>query len=64
MKTIEFRKKSNEDLRNELLNIRKAQLTLRIQYSIQQSKNSSQFVKLRKDVARIKTILNERSYSR
>jgi large subunit ribosomal protein L29 len=38
MKTIDLRKKSTEDLEKELLEIRKAQFSARIQISTQQSK--------------------------
>lgn len=61
MKASELRKKSVEELGKELVELRKAQFSLRMQLATQQSNNTAQLGKLRKDVARIKTILSERS---
>jgi len=61
MKATELRKKSNDELGKELLELRKAQFSLRMQLSTQQLSNTSQLAKLRKDVARIKTIQTERA---
>lgn len=60
MKAVELRKKSDTELRQELLALRKAQFSLRMQLATQQVNNTSQLGKLRKDIARIKTILGER----
>jgi len=61
MKATELRKKSDAELGKELLDLRKAQFSLRMQLSTQQLNNTSQLGKLRKDVARIKTIQCERA---
>jgi len=61
MKATELRSKSNEELGKELLELRKAQFSLRMQLSTQQLSNTSQLAKLRKDVARIKTLQSERA---
>jgi large subunit ribosomal protein L29 len=61
MKATELRAKSNEELNKELLDMRKAQFSLRVQLATQQSNNSSQIGKLRKDIARVKTIQQERA---
>lgn len=61
MKATELKSKSNEELGNELLALRKAQFSLRMQLATQQLSNTSQLAKLRKDVARIKTIQCERA---
>ncbi|WP_126444113.1 50S ribosomal protein L29 [Sulfuricystis multivorans] len=61
MKAGELRMKSEEELRKELIELRKAQFSLRMQLATQQSNNTAQLGKLRKDVARIKTILCERA---
>lgn len=61
MKTTDLRSKSDEELGKELLGLRKAQFSLRMQLATQQLTNTSQIGKLRKDVARIKTIQHERS---
>lgn len=64
MKAIEFRSKSDAELNKELLDLRKAQFSLRMQLATQQLSNSSQLGKLRKDIARIKTIQSERSIAK
>lgn len=64
MKAIEFRSKSDAELNKELLDFRKAQFSLRMQLATQQLSNSSQLGKLRKDVARIKTIQSERAIAK
>jgi len=61
MKTTELRNKTDEELGKELLGLRKAQFSLRMQLATQQLSNTSQVGKLRKDIARIKTIQHERS---
>ena len=60
MKTIDLRKKSTDDLEKELLEIRKAQFSARMQISTQQSNKTDQLKKFQKDIARIKTILTEK----
>jgi large subunit ribosomal protein L29 len=60
MKTIELRKKSTDDLEKELLEIRKAQFSARMQIATQQSNKTDQLGKFQKDIARIKTILAEK----
>ena len=60
MKTIDLRKKSSDDLEKELVEIRKAQFSARMQISTQQSNKTDQLKKFQKDIARIKTILTEK----
>ena len=60
MKTIDLRKKSSDDLEKELVEIRKAQFSARMQISTQQSIKTDQLKKFQKDIARIKTILTEK----
>jgi len=60
MKAIDLRKKSTDDLEKELLEIRKAQFSIRMQISTQQSTKNDQIGKFQKDIARIKTILAEK----
>ncbi len=64
MKATELRNKSDDELGKELLDVRKAQFSLRMQLSTQQLSNTSQLAKLRKDVARIKTIQSERAIAK
>jgi large subunit ribosomal protein L29 len=61
MNTKEFRAKSSEDLNGELLGLRKAQFSLRMQLATQQLSNTSQIRKVRRDIARVKTILREKA---
>lgn len=61
MKTSELRAKSAEDLQKELLELRKAQFGLRMQVATQQLTNTSQVGKVRKDIARVKTIQREKA---
>lgn len=61
MKATELRNKSDADLGKELLDLRKAQFSLRMQLATQQLSNTSQLPKLRKDIARVKTIQHERA---
>ena len=61
MKTTELRTKSDADLQKELLDLRKAQFGLRMQVATQQLTNTSQVGKVRKDIARVKTIQREKA---
>ena len=60
MKAIELRNKSNDELKKELLDLLKAQFSLRMQKGTQQLSNTSQLGKVRRDIARVRTILRER----
>lgn len=60
MKADELRVKSIIDLNNELLSLTKAQFGLRMQVATQQLSNNSQLRKIRRDIARVKTILTEK----
>ncbi len=60
MKASELRSKGAEDLQKELLELRKAQFGLRMQVATQQLTNTSQLGKVRKDIARIKTVQREK----
>ncbi len=64
MKVSDLRQKNDEDLAKELLDLRKAQFSLRMQLATQQLSNTSQIGKLRKDIARIKTIQQERAIAK
>ncbi|MDO8262817.1 MAG: 50S ribosomal protein L29 [Gallionella sp.] len=60
MKASELKAKSVADLHNELLSLTKAQFGMRMQQATQQMTNTSEFRKVRRDVARIKTVLTEK----
>ncbi len=61
MKASELRQKNEAELEKELLDLRKAQFSLRMQVATQQLNNTSQLGKVRKDIARIKTIQREKA---
>lgn len=60
MKASELKAKSVEDLQQELLSLTKAQFGLRMQLATQQLSNNSQLGKVRRDIARVKTVLREK----
>lgn len=59
MKAQELRKKSNQELQDELTELLKEQFKLRMQKSSGQIGNPSRFNSVRKDIARVKTIMAE-----
>jgi large subunit ribosomal protein L29 len=61
MKTSELRAKSGEELRKELSELLKAQFSLRMQVATQQLANTSQMKKVRRDIARTRTLLREKA---
>ena len=61
MNANEFRAKSTDELNKELLDLLKAQFGLRMQIATQQLTNHSQIGKVRKDIARVRTVLHERA---
>ena len=60
MKVEEIRKKTNDQLKRELSNLYKESFNLRFQKSSGQLENTSRIFKVRKLIARIKTIMNEK----
>lgn len=60
MTANELRKKSVKDLREELLKLRREQFSLRMQQATGQMSRPHQFGVVRRNVARVKTILNEK----
>ncbi len=61
MKASEFRSKNQEELNKELIELLKAQFSLRMQHATQQLGNSSQLNKVRRDIARVRTIIGEKA---
>ena len=57
MKASELKAKSTAELHTELLSLTKAQFGLRMQVATQQMTNSSEIRKVRRDIARVKTVL-------
>ena len=60
MKASELRGKSPDDLKKELQSLLNAQFKLRMQKATQQLTNTSQIRKVRRDIARVRTFLNEK----
>lgn len=61
MKASELRAKDVGQLDAELLELLKAQFSLRMQLATQQLSNTSQLGNVRKGIARVKTILREKA---
>jgi large subunit ribosomal protein L29 len=64
MKVSELRQKNVAELEKELLELRKAQFSLRMQIGTQQLSNTSQLGKVRKDIARVKTLQREKAIAK
>ena len=61
MKASEIRAKSGDDLQKELNDLLKAQFGLRMQHATQQLTNTSQIKKVRRDIARARTVIKEKA---
>jgi large subunit ribosomal protein L29 len=61
MKPSELRAKSDAELNKELLDLLKAQFSLRMQQATQQLNNTSQLQMTRHDIARVRTIIREKA---
>ncbi|MEO8443367.1 MAG: 50S ribosomal protein L29 [Betaproteobacteria bacterium] len=61
MKASELRVKNTDELRQELNELLKAQFSLRMQVATQQLTNNSQIGKVRRDIARVRTIINQKA---
>lgn len=61
MKASEFRAKSADELHQELASLLKAQFSMRMQKATQQLSNTSQLKKVRRDIARLRTIMTEKA---
>jgi large subunit ribosomal protein L29 len=61
MKASEFRSKDEAELGKELEGLLRAQFSLRMQMATQQLSNSSQLRKVRRDIARVRTVQREKA---
>ncbi|AZV95109.1 MULTISPECIES: 50S ribosomal protein L29 [Kerstersia] len=61
MKASELRAKDAAELGKELESLLKAQFNLRLQKATQQLANHSQIRKVRRDIARVRTLLTEKA---
>ncbi|MCM0043110.1 MAG: 50S ribosomal protein L29 [Burkholderiaceae bacterium] len=60
MKASELQGKDKAALHKELNDLLKAQFGLRMQVATQQLGNTAQLKKVRRDIARVKTVLNQK----
>ena len=60
MKAVELRAKAPADLEQELTELLRAQFSLRMQKATQQLSNNSQLRKVRRDIARVRTVMGEK----
>jgi large subunit ribosomal protein L29 len=60
MKASEVRAKSGDELREQLLQLKKEQFNLRFQRATGQLESTQRIREVRRDVARIMTVLGER----
>jgi large subunit ribosomal protein L29 len=62
-KTTELRSKSADELNQELLELRRAQFGLRMQHATQSLTKNSEMERVRRQIARVHTLLSEKSRS-
>jgi large subunit ribosomal protein L29 len=60
MKASELQGKDVAALKKELNDLLKAQFGLRMQVATQQLQNTAQLKKVRRDIARVKTVINQK----
>lgn len=61
MKANELRSKTVEELKTELLDLKKEQFNLRFQGASGQLENTARVRQIRRDIARIKTVLGQQA---
>jgi len=61
MKASELKTKSSAELATELTSLAKAHFGLRMQKATQQLTNTSQLKKVRRDIARVRTVMNQKA---
>jgi large subunit ribosomal protein L29 len=59
MKTADLRAKSPDELQHSLLDLRKEQFNFRFQKTTGKIENTSRIRAVRRDIAKVKTLLNE-----
>ncbi len=60
MNTSELRAKSSAELKEEMLTLRREQLNLRLQKGMGEEPRPHHFKKVQREIARVKTIMNEK----
>ena len=61
MNAKELRGKSADELNNELASLLRAHFALRMQVATQQSNKTADLGKIRRDIARVKTVMREKA---
>ena len=61
MKAQELKEKSPEQLREQLLSLKKEAFNLRFQQATGQLESTARMRSVRRDVARVKTVLNQKA---
>ena len=61
MNAAELRAKNGEELQKELEGLLRAQFGLRMQLATQQLSNTSQLKKVKRDIARVRTVMREKA---
>ena len=61
MEASELRGKNADELQKELESLLRAQFGLRMQIATQQLANTSQLKKVRRDIARVRTVMKEKT---
>jgi large subunit ribosomal protein L29 len=61
MKAAEFREKTPDQLRDELVRLKKEAFNLRFQQATGQLESTARMKLVRRDAARVKTLLNEKA---
>lgn len=61
MKASDVRSKTADELKDQLVDLKKEQFNLRFQRATQQLEKPAEVKKVRRDIARIKTILAEKN---
>jgi large subunit ribosomal protein L29 len=61
MKPDELRSKNEADLNKELQALLRAQFSMRMQLATQQLSNNSELKKVRRDIARVRTVMTEKA---
>ena len=61
MNATELKAKTPDQLRDELVALKKEAFNLRFQQATSQLENTARMRKVRRDVARIKTVLNQKA---
>jgi large subunit ribosomal protein L29 len=60
-KNDELRSKSAEDLQKELIELRRAQFSLRMQVATQSLTKNSEIARVRKEIARVHTFMTQKA---